>query len=247
MTLNRSGRGSSRSFGTPPSTTAAIDGSTSRSTRIRTAWSSLPRSPIGGQLIFRARAALRTSAGALLPMQLLRAAVLSGATDQAGSGAAATAGIAGKLGIGAIVAAGALVAGTNSVKEDATRAVRQPTAIKASVGDHRVAPVAADKAKLPSATDRRQRVVVTPRRVSPQRVSAAPQQPSAREPRGTRSDLGATGGPQPAPGGTGGTSGTGGAQPLGGDSSGQTSPTPTGRDCQTDGSRDLAPSGVSPG
>src|SRR5262245_4240112 len=53
------------------------------------------------QLIFRARSALRAGIGALLPVQVLRAAVFSGAPEQASSGAAAGAGVAAKLGLSA--------------------------------------------------------------------------------------------------------------------------------------------------
>jgi hypothetical protein len=64
-------------------------------------------------------------------MQLLRAAVLSGATNQAGASAAASAGAAAKLGSGALITTGALFAGATAVKHGHHRP--QPGTHKAEV------------------------------------------------------------------------------------------------------------------
>ena len=201
------------------------------------------------QLIFRARAALRAGAGVLVPMQLLRAALLSGATEQTGAGAAATAGMAAKLGIGAALATGALFAGTNAVKDGATDAARQPAPAEASTapshGAERLAVASSSTASVP---DRRQRVVVTPKRVSSVRTAAPTSHLPARYPQRSSPANHAQNGSQPPPVGTGGsTGGAGGAEPSGGGSGPSGATDPSARDCQPDVGRDPSQGAVSPG
>jgi RNA polymerase sigma factor (sigma-70 family) len=73
------------------------------------------------QLIFRARANLRSGFGALIPLPLLRLAAFSGGADQLTAGAA-SAGLgfgAGKLALGAVLGAGVIVAGSGAVSRHA--------------------------------------------------------------------------------------------------------------------------------
>jgi RNA polymerase sigma factor (sigma-70 family) len=203
------------------------------------------------QLIFRARSALRAGFGALLPVQLLRAAVLSGATEQAGSGAAATgAGIAAKLGMGALLTTGALVAGTHTVKDEAPPATR---------GQHATATVARDRARTAptqsiqrtggAGVAHRRQVIVAPRTVSTQRASTPPASTPpthvpAHSPQSAPGVAGPEGGSAPPPAGP---SGAGGGQTDGGARGAQNYSATSPRDCQSDGARDPAPSDVSPG
>src|SRR4051794_4782908 len=168
------------------------------------------------QLIFRARSALRAGIGALLPIQLLRAAVLSGATEQAGTGAATTgAGLAAKLGIGALVTTGALFAGTHSVKEHVTPAVRHHGHAVAGAETHSAASGDSVRHSGAPAASHRQQVIITPKATSTNRVSApstqTPSHPSQRPSGGA----GGHGGSMPPPTGSGG--GGAGSQPSGGD------------------------------
>ena len=187
------------------------------------------------QLIFRARSALRAGLGVLLPMQLLRAALLSGAVDQTSSGAAATgAGIAAKLGIGALLTTGALVAGTNSVKDHVTPAGhRQPSAAKAA--DPTTASTAdASHLTRSTATGLRHQVIVAPKAVNTQRSSTPSTHPPASTPQGPHGG-GAQGRSTPPTGGAGG--GGGGMHQDAGPMA-QTSSGPSTRDCPNGGTRD---------
>jgi RNA polymerase sigma factor (sigma-70 family) len=205
------------------------------------------------QLIFRARSALRAGVGVLLPMQLLRAAVLSGAADQASSGAAATgAGIAAKLGIGAVLTTGALLAGTQTVKDHVAPAGRQPIANKASASGHRGSePIrAADTTQSGGVDSHRHRLIVAPKTASPVRASApSPHAPSRTAQGGPTGGGTNTGSAPPPGGGTGGSGGFDGGYTDGGGGV-QTYSAPNTKDCQTSmsgtGARDPAPTGVSP-
>jgi RNA polymerase sigma factor (sigma-70 family) len=197
------------------------------------------------QLIFRARSALRAGVGVVVPMQLLRAALLSGGTETAGSGAAATAGIAAKLGVGAILTTGALVAGTDAVKDGATPASRPPLTAKATVNRQAKAEqVTTNRPTVAPTGTRQHRVIVVPRPVSSAPASAPPSHAPSREaPGGQRGTVTQTGSQPPA----GGSGGSGGGQPASGDPGSQTASAPSTRDCQSGGTRDPAPPGVSPG
>jgi RNA polymerase sigma factor (sigma-70 family) len=201
------------------------------------------------QLIFRARSALRAGVGCLLPMQLVRAAILSGAADPAGP--ATSVGMAAKVGVGALVTTGALVAGTNALKHDGTQAQRHPVGSPASVRPQpRVAQAAADRQSVPSATGRRQRVVITPRQVSAASTSAPISHVSARNPQARNPSAGTHSGSQPPPGGGAGPGGAGGGagdQRSGANPVAQASSAPPTSDCKQDGGRDPVPDGVSPG
>jgi RNA polymerase sigma-70 factor, ECF subfamily len=83
------------------------------------------------QLIFRARANLRSGFGALIPLPLLRLAAFSGGAEQFTAGAAG-AGLgfgAGKLALGAVLSAGVIVAGSGAVSP---RAATSPAAAGSS-------------------------------------------------------------------------------------------------------------------
>jgi RNA polymerase sigma factor (sigma-70 family) len=186
------------------------------------------------QLIFRARSALRAGIGALVPMQLVRAAVLSGATEQAGS-AATGAGIAAKLGIGALVTTGALLAGTHSVKERVAPVVRHHgTAVASATATGATADHV--KRSAASATTHRHQVIVTPKAVSTEHASA----PSSHSPSGP--SQGSTGGggdhvgSAPPPAGSGGGGGT---QPTGGGA--QSYSAPSSHDCPDGGGTNSPP------
>jgi RNA polymerase sigma factor (sigma-70 family) len=197
------------------------------------------------QLIFRARSALRAGIGALLPMQLLRAAVLSGATEQAGPGAATGAGVAAKLGIGALITTGALFAGTHSVKERAATVNHHHAAVTASASPsagaasgrpvHRTASVGASH---------RHQVIVTPKASSTQQSATPSPHPASPAPRGDHGGTGGNTGSTPPPSGSGGTGG--GAYPDDGGAA-QTYSAPSQKDCQNAPARDPGPGPVSPG
>jgi RNA polymerase sigma factor (sigma-70 family) len=187
------------------------------------------------QLIFRARSALRAGIGALLPMQLLRAAVLSGATEQAGTGAAATgAGVAAKLGIGALVTTGALFAGTHSVKENVSPVVRHHGAAVSAAAS---SDAAADSVRHSgtSAASHRHQVIVTPKDTSTQHTSAPSSHGPSKPTQGSSGGTGDHSGSTPPPTGSGG----GGAQPDGG--SAQNYSAPSSRDCPEGGSGTTSP------
>jgi RNA polymerase sigma factor (sigma-70 family) len=199
------------------------------------------------QLIFRARSALRAGIGVLVPMQLLRAAVLSGATEQASSGAATTgAGMAVKLGIGTVLTTGALFAGTHTVKDHAAPVASHRTGqatVAASSSDRASASATRPvKSTGHAAATHRREVIVAPKAVSTHHSAAPSHQP-------TRAPQGAGGGPAtnsdspPPPAGSGG----GGGTIPGGDSGAQTYSAPSAKDCQDPGTRDPEPGPVSPG
>jgi RNA polymerase sigma factor (sigma-70 family) len=199
------------------------------------------------QLIFRARSALRAGIGALLPMQLLRAAVLSGGTEQASSGAAATgAGMAVKLGIGTVLTTGALFAGTHTVKDHPAPAAShrsgQATAA-ASSSDHASASATHSvKATGHAVTTHRRQVIVAPKAISTHH-SAAPSHPPTSTPQGDRGGTGTHSYSPPPPTGAGGS----GATSPGGSTGAQTYSAPSAKDCQVSGTRDPEPGPVSPG
>jgi len=112
------------------------------------------------QLIFRARSALRAGAGVVLPMQALRATILSGAADPGGSSAGL--GMAAKLGAGALVATGALMAGTGAVKHEVGPGHHSASAAAANARQPKAVSEGAQRVRLPSPANRRQRVVVRP-------------------------------------------------------------------------------------
>jgi RNA polymerase sigma factor (sigma-70 family) len=189
------------------------------------------------QLIFRARSALRAGIGALLPVQLVRAALLSGATEQAGSGVAATgAGVAAKLGIGALVTTGALLAGTHSVKERVS-----PVA-----GHHGAVASAAKQTGVGAKTVRsnattpvhRHQVIVAPKAVSTNRAAVPTSHGTGGKPLGPSGGGGDHAGSAPP---TGGAGGGGGAQPN--DGSSQNYSAPSTRDCKTDAGSTSPPPG----
>jgi RNA polymerase sigma factor (sigma-70 family) len=201
------------------------------------------------QLIFRARATLRAGLGALLPMQLLRAAVLSGATDQAGAGAAAGAGAgaAAKLGIGAVITTGALFAGATAVKHghDQAQPGTHKAAVAAKASDDAVAsPRRAATAE--SRTAHRRTVVVRPKASAPRMTASAPSRPAVRQPAPHQGPANVRSDPPPPT--TGPTGGGGSTAPSGGSDSTQTQPTVQERsaDCPDGGSRDPGGGGVSP-
>jgi RNA polymerase sigma factor (sigma-70 family) len=195
------------------------------------------------QLIFRARAALRAGLGALLPMQLLRAALVSGA-EQAGAGAAASgAGVATKLGIGAVITTGALFAGATAVKHERVQAPPRAAAHAAATGTTNAAPARESRPRAAARPAHRETVIVRPRATAPRSSSIVPSHP-ARPPQGDRGPTAPRGDPPPPTGQSGGgstvyPSGDGG--PIA-----QTRSAPSGVDCKADGSRDPAPGGVSP-
>jgi RNA polymerase sigma factor (sigma-70 family) len=182
------------------------------------------------QLIFRARSALRAGLGALLPMQLLRTAVLSGATEQAGS-AATGAGVAAKLGIGALVTTGALVAGTHSVKDQGSPVVRQQGAAIAGAAERSGSPADSARRSGTSTATHRHQVIVTPKAVYTERTSAPSSHAPTRAPQGSSGGAGSHTGSAPPPTGAGGAGG--GVQSDGGGA--QTYSAPSSRDCPTGG------------
>jgi RNA polymerase sigma factor (sigma-70 family) len=200
------------------------------------------------QLIFRARSALRAGLGALLPVQLLRAAVLSGATEQAGSGAVATgAGVAAKLGLGALLTTGALVAGAHSVKDPAASiGHRQGDSAGARQADHASALPVAHRSSLVDVVHRHV-VIVSPRTTAAHSASASLARAASGSPQSGNSGSSTHGGAAPPPAGTGGTGGGGGGHPDGNTGSAQGHPAPSSRDCSNGGDRDPGPGGVSPG
>jgi RNA polymerase sigma factor (sigma-70 family) len=198
------------------------------------------------QLIFRARSALRSGIGALLPMQLLRAALLSGGTDGASSGAAATgAGMGIKLGIGTLLTTGALFAGTHTVKDHAAPAAShrggQATAGASSSDRPRSSATTAVHSTGNAVTSHRRQVVVAPKVASTQRTSP-PSHPATRPQQGGQSGPVTNSGSPPPPAG----SGAGGGTNLGGNSSAQTYSAPSAKDCPPDGARDPESGPVSP-
>jgi RNA polymerase sigma factor (sigma-70 family) len=182
------------------------------------------------QLIFRARSALRAGVGALVPMQLLRAALLSGATEQAGS-TATSAGIAAKLGIGALVTTGALFAGTHTVKEQVAPVVRHHGATVASTATPQTA---SDHLKHSgaSAATHRHVVVVTPKATSTNHVSAPSSHSPSHPSQGPSGGAGGHGGSTPPPTGSG-AGGGGGSQPGG--EGAQNYSAPSSKDCPNGG------------
>src|SRR4051812_941974 len=187
------------------------------------------------QLIFRARSALRAGIGALLPMQLLRAALLSGATEQAGTGAAATgAGVAAKLAIGGLVTTGALFAGTHSVKDHATPVARHHgAAVESSTSSSSALAKSASHSDA-VATAQRHEVIVTPKATSSHPASAPashapapPKEPSS----------GVHTGHSPPPSGSGG----GGVQPTGGGGDVQHYSASSSQDCPDGGGTSSPP------
>jgi RNA polymerase sigma factor (sigma-70 family) len=200
------------------------------------------------QLIFRARSALRAGIGALLPLQLLRAALISGATEQASSGAAATgAGMGVKLGIGTILTTGALFAGTHAVKDHAAPAAShrggQATAAASSSDRAGASATRSDKSTGHAVTTHRPEVIVAPKAASTHH-SSTPSQPPTRAPEGDRSGTGMHSDSPPPPTGS---SGSGGPTSSDGASSAQTYSAPSTKDCQDPPTRDPGPGPVSPG
>jgi RNA polymerase sigma factor (sigma-70 family) len=189
------------------------------------------------QLIFRARSALRAGIGALLPMQLLRAALLSGATEQAGSGVAATgAGVAAKLGIGALVTTGALLAGTHSVKEHVSPVARHHGAVASAARQTGVG-AKVGRSDATAAPVHRHQVIVAPKAVSTGPAAVPTSHGTGGAPQGPSGGGGDHSGSAPPPGGAGG----GGAQPSDGGS--QNYSAPSARDCKTDGGSTSPPPG----
>lgn len=199
------------------------------------------------QLIFRARAALRAGVGALLPMQLLRAAVLSGAAEQAGPvNAAGGAGIAAKAGIAALLTTGALVAGTHSVKDrESPAAHRQATVTKAAKSARAEAAPAVEHSGSVAGTHRRQ-VIVTPKRASTPRSAARPSRTAIRSPQSDRGGTVPRSGSSLPPAGSGGRGGPDGGHTDGGAGGVQNYSVPSPQDWQSDGTRDPAPTDGSP-
>jgi RNA polymerase sigma factor (sigma-70 family) len=198
------------------------------------------------QLIFRARSGLRAGIGALLPIQLLRAAMLSGATEQASSGALTT-GAAAKLGLGALLATGALFAGTHAVKDRAAPAGhRQADAATArKSANATVAPrsVAASHARV----THRDVVIVTPRAAATHRASVSPARASSPSPQPNHGGSGTQSGGAPPPAGSGGSGGGGDSHPDGRSAGAQSYSAPSSKDCPNGSDRDPGPGGVSPG
>jgi hypothetical protein len=180
-------------------------------------------------------------------MQLLRMAVLSGATEQASSGAAATgAGMTIKLGIGTLVTTGALFAGTHAVKDHSPPASSHPgehaTAAASSSDRAGASATRSVRSKGHAVTTHRPEVIVTPKAVSTHH-SSAPSHPATRPPEGDRSGTGIHSDSPPPPTGSGGSGG-----PTSPDtSSTQTYSAPSTKDCQNPPARDPAPGPVSPG
>jgi RNA polymerase sigma factor (sigma-70 family) len=86
------------------------------------------------QLIYRARSSLREAAGAVIPVALVRAACMPGATEVAGGLGAAG---AMKVGVAAVVTTGALVAGASVDRGGdlgTAKAVQPPTAHRQEAG-----------------------------------------------------------------------------------------------------------------
>jgi RNA polymerase sigma factor (sigma-70 family) len=168
------------------------------------------------QLIFRARSALRAGISALLPIQLLRAAVLSGATDQASTGAAATgAGLGAKLGIGALVTTGALFAGTHTAKEHVTPVAGHHGAAIASATAHSGVSVDSVRHSGNSATAHRHQVIVAPKATSTKHVAAPSSHSPSYPSQGPSDGAGGHGTWTPPPTSSGGGGG-GGSLPGGG-------------------------------
>jgi RNA polymerase sigma factor (sigma-70 family) len=199
------------------------------------------------QLIFRARSALRSGIGVLLPMQLLRAALLSGGTDGASSGAAATgAGMGLKLGIGTLLTTGALFAGTHAVKDHAAPAAShrggRATAGASSSERTRSSATTAVHSTSNAVTSHRRQVVVAPKVVRTQRPSPS-SHPTTRPPQGDQSGPATNGYTPPPPTGSGGS----GATNPSGSTGAQTYSAPSAKDCPPDGARDPESGPVSPG
>ena len=200
------------------------------------------------QLIFRARSALRAGAGLLLPMQALRAMVLSGAADPGGSAAGS---MAAKLSVGALLTAGALVAGNNGVQHHAGHGERWMTHSQAvTTGRPKPSRPAVNHTVLPSPTDNAKRVIVTPS--STRRARPSIPEPGTRTPAPRLDRSRPEAGPQaqPPPGGGGGSAavaGPGGEQHPAGGPIAQASSTPQARDCPPEEGRDPDQGGVSPG
>jgi hypothetical protein len=197
------------------------------------------------KLIFRARSALRAGLGALLPMQLLRAAMLSGATEP------------GKLrgrrrrrdrceGRAQCVAHHRRP-GRRDPCGQGSRGGHRPPADHRREGSgprtrqrHPLAPACKS-----AGTTHRRRVIVTPKTASPRQTAATPSQAPARSPDAHQGGTGTQGASSPPPTGSGGAGGTDGGHD-GGSGGAQNYSAPRSKDCPN-GGRDPGPGGVSPG